>query len=309
MGKIYFKYGTMGAAKSAEALICKYRYEETGQQVLLLKPDKASRDDDKGITRVKSRLGISAAATSLEDFLAGNYINEAEYYDAIILDECQFATENQIDSLAKISDEIDVPIICYGLKTDYTRHLFPGSKRLLEIADSITEIKTVCKCGRKAIFNVKISGDDINGKYISCCRQCANNIGKKSMRISALTANYGYGSTIRFAITDIDELIKADVEMFIKKKHYESYIPDGGINNMLLEIESNNPAKGDTRLVYFFEGYEVIATYDENHYLSKMVHDFINKAKIIPANLSSMGDAEFQDSAIVKEYNKKNFVQ
>ena len=176
MGKIYFKYGTMGAAKTAEALICKYRYEETGQTVHLLKPDRATRDDAGGTITVRSRIGLEANATSLEDFLCGDYLAEARAYDAIILDECQFATEEQIDKLAIIADQTDTPVICYGLKTDYTRHLFPGSKRLLEIADNVSEIKTVCKCGRKAIFNIKLSGDDINGKYISCCRKCANKV-------------------------------------------------------------------------------------------------------------------------------------
>jgi len=171
MSKLYYKYGTMGAAKTAEALICKFRYEETGQNVLLLKPDKATRD---GNYTVKSRIGLSAAATSLTEFLVGDYIAEAKFYSVIILDECQFATEKEIDLLAEIADRTDTPVICYGLKTDRRRKLFEGSKRLLEIADSISEIKSVCECGRKAIFNIKLSGDDINGKYASCCRRCAD---------------------------------------------------------------------------------------------------------------------------------------
>ncbi len=174
MGKLYFKYGTMGAAKSAEALMCKYRYEETGQAVLLLKPDRATRDDEKGVLKVKTRIGLSADAISLENFLCGDYMGGAKAYDVIIIDEAQFMTTNDVDKLADICDKADIPVICYGLKTDYTRHLFPGSKRLLEIADSISEIKTVCKCGKKAIFNIKISGDDIKGKYITCCRKCAS---------------------------------------------------------------------------------------------------------------------------------------
>ncbi len=170
MSKLYFKYGVMGAAKSLEALTCKYRYEETGQMVLLLKPDKATRDGDY---TVKTRVGLSSPATSLEEFLAGSTINEAKAYNVILLDECQFATKEQIDQLAEICDLSETPVICYGLKTDKDTNLFEGSKRLLEIADNISEIKTVCKCGRKAILNIKLSGDDINGEYIACCRRCA----------------------------------------------------------------------------------------------------------------------------------------
>ena len=186
MSKLYFKYGTMGAAKTAEALMCKYRYEETGQKVLLLKTDRATRDGDY---TVKSRIGLSSPAESLSSFLDGDYISKAAMFNVVILDECQFATEEDIDLLARIADEAGVPVICYGLKTDYNKKLFEGSKRLLEIADSISEIKSVCACGKKAIFNIKISGDDINGKYISCCRKCADKTVKEREPIKEDTVN------------------------------------------------------------------------------------------------------------------------
>ena len=176
MSKLYFKYGTMGAAKTAEALICKYRYEETGQIVHLLKPDKATRDDKDGVLTVRTRIGLSSPATSVQDFLAGDCVNEAKSYDVIIVDEAQFLTSDEVDKLAKICDETDTPVICYGLKTTAERVLFEGSKRLFELADHITEIKTVCKCGRKALFNIRISGDEINGQYVTVCRKCASYI-------------------------------------------------------------------------------------------------------------------------------------
>jgi thymidine kinase len=174
MAKLYFKYGVMGAAKTAEALMCKYRYEETGQKAILLKTSTATRDGDN---IVRSRIGLQAEARNLEEYLSeGNYGK----VDAIIVDEVQFATPEQIDKLAEIVDCLDIPVICYGLKNDKDNHLFEGSKRLIEICDSMTEIKTVCsKCGSKAIYNIKLSGDDINGKYISVCRKCFKKIERR----------------------------------------------------------------------------------------------------------------------------------
>lgn len=175
MGKLTFNYGTMGAAKSAEALMCKDRYERKGLKVLLFKTKKASRDGD---TTVSSRIGLSSEALILEDWFYQKSQNEimieSANLDCIIVDEIQFARGIFIDMLASIVDTVGTPVICYGLKTDYNKRLFEGSKRLIEVADSINEIQNVCKCGKKAIFNIKLEGDDINGKYIACCRRCAN---------------------------------------------------------------------------------------------------------------------------------------
>lgn len=178
MATLMFKYGAMGAAKTAEALICKYRYEETGNKVLLLKTKDAIRD---GECMIKSRIeGLTSEAGILEEFLNRDRTNimvDASNYNLIIVDEIQFASRKSIDLLAEIVDTIGTNVCCYGLKTDYHGELFEGSKRLLEIADSIREIETICKCGKKAIMNIKVSdpgNNDKTAKYISLCRKCSN---------------------------------------------------------------------------------------------------------------------------------------
>lgn len=171
MGKLYFYYGTMGAAKSMELILCQYRYENIGKKVLVLKSDKATRDGEL----IKSRTGLYTTCHYLEPYLAKTSIDDIiNNYDIILIDEVQFCSENTINKLADITDKYDIPIICYGLKTDLRTHLFTGSKRLLEIADKCVEIKNICDCGNKALFSIKINGDDdINGEYKACCRICA----------------------------------------------------------------------------------------------------------------------------------------
>ena len=157
MHKLYFKYGAMGSSKSAQALMTKFNYEQKGYNVLLLKPSIDNRDDT-GVKRiVASRIGIKSECvifndnTNLYDF----YKNESnkKKIDVVIIDEAQFCKEDQIDQCKMIS--IDIPVLCYGLKTNFKGYLFEGSKRLLEIADSINEIKSICKCGFKATMNAK----------------------------------------------------------------------------------------------------------------------------------------------------------
>lgn len=174
MGKLYFYYGTMGASKSAEALICKHRYEEESKKVLLCKSKQATRD---GECVIKSRIGLYSKAVVLEDLFQNINLQEIGHiiklYDVIIVDEVQFCSEDTINLLSDITDTYDIPIICYGLKTSHNTKLFEGSKRLIEIADKVSEIKNICNCGRKALFNIKLDGDDINGNYVACCRKCA----------------------------------------------------------------------------------------------------------------------------------------
>ncbi|MBO5736246.1 MAG: thymidine kinase [Clostridia bacterium] len=162
MAKLYFKYGAMGSSKTANALITKFNYEERGMKVWLIKPSIDVRD---GADVVKSRIGLSSKAeviTPDKDIVAE--FNTHPDYDVIITDECQFFTPAQIDQLRKIVDEKNIPVLCYGLRTDFLTHLFPGSSRLFEVADSITEIKTICECGKKAIVNARI---DENGKVVT----------------------------------------------------------------------------------------------------------------------------------------------
>ncbi len=182
MAKLYFKYGAMGSSKTANALITKFNYEERGMNVLLIKPSIDKRD---GVDTVRSRIGLSASAHVItpEDDLF-RIFEEHRNYHVIIADECQFFTSAQIDQLRAIVDVFNIPVLCFGLRTDFLTHLFEGSRRLFEVADSITEIKTICNCGNKAIVNARIDdngrvvteGGQIllggNDSYIAMCHSC-----------------------------------------------------------------------------------------------------------------------------------------
>ena len=162
MAKLYFKYGAMGSSKTANALITKFNYEERGMKVWLIKPSIDVRD---GADVVRSRIGLRAEATVItpDKDIYETFLSEPRF-DVIIADECQFFTSKQIDELRRIVDKLDIPVLCYGLRTDFLTHLFKGSSRLFEVADSITEIKTICSCGKKAIVNARI---DENGKVVT----------------------------------------------------------------------------------------------------------------------------------------------
>ena len=191
MSKLYFKFGAMGSSKTANALMTKFNYEEKGWRVWLIKPSIDTRDnvvDEKGnvVSLVRSRIGLSAVADviSENDNIYEKYQNADARYDVIICDECQFLTEKQIDELKLITHKFDIAVLCFGLRSDFQTKLFPGSKRLFEIADSISEIKSICKCGSKAIVNARFDADgkivtdgeqvDIGGneKYESMCWKC-----------------------------------------------------------------------------------------------------------------------------------------
>ena len=162
MAKLYFKYGAMGSSKSAQALITRFNYEELGMKVWLIKP---STDDRDGADIIKSRIGLSARACVIkpEDSIR-RFLKDQGHIDVIISDESQFFTPEQIDELRYIVDEDDIPVICYGLRTDFMTRFFPGSMRLMELSDSLAEIKTVCTCGSKAMVNARI---DENGNIIT----------------------------------------------------------------------------------------------------------------------------------------------
>ena len=162
MAKLYFKYGAMGSSKTANALITKFNYEERGMKVWLIKPAMDTRD---GAATVRSRIGLSAEAEAIapEADLWAEFEKKEDCH-VIIADECQFFTAAQIDQLRKIVDRREIPVLCFGLRTDFLTHLFEGSRRLFEVADSITEIKTICTCGKKAIVNARI---DENGKIVT----------------------------------------------------------------------------------------------------------------------------------------------
>lgn len=183
MAKLYFKFGAMGCSKTAQALITKFNYEERNMKVVLLKPAIDNRD---GADTVKSRIGLSEQAVAVRDSedLYEMYNNRFSDCNVVIVDECQFLTPEQVDQLSRIVMDKNVPVLCFGLSTDFTTHLFPGSKRLFEIAESITEIKSVCTCGAKATVNARLddkgrvvtSGSQVciggNDRYVAMCRKC-----------------------------------------------------------------------------------------------------------------------------------------
>jgi thymidine kinase len=182
MAKLYFKYGAMGSSKSAQALITKFNYEELGMSVWLIKPSIDTRD---GADVIRSRIGLEAKAQVItpEQNIEEAY-HAAGKHDVIIADEAQFFTPEQIDQLRELVDLENLPVLCFGLRTDFLTHFFPGARRLMELADSLTEIKTVCACGRKATVNARIDetgriitqGDQVmlggNDSYVAMCHQC-----------------------------------------------------------------------------------------------------------------------------------------
>ena len=161
MARLYFKYGTMGSSKSAQALMCKFNYEQKGMVVMLVKPALDNRGDTNDIPKVRSRIGLSSPCEIIgkDDSFITLFDNfkDKNGCDCIIVDEAQFCTAKQIDELKQLT--LQVPVLCYGLMNDFTCHLFEGSKRLVELADSLQEIKSVCKCGRKSTVNARF----ING--------------------------------------------------------------------------------------------------------------------------------------------------
>lgn len=172
----------MGSSKSAQALITKFNYEEKGMDVWLIKPGTDTRD---GANIIQSRIGLRQEAQIIQpnDDIIAEY-HRAGDHDVIIADEAQFLTPEQIDGLRKLVDECDLPVLCFGLRTDFLTHFFPGAKRLMELADSITEIKTICECGRKATVNARFDdegriiteGDQVvlggNDRYTAMCHRC-----------------------------------------------------------------------------------------------------------------------------------------
>ena len=183
MAKLYFKYGAMGSSKTAQALTTKFNYEERGMKVWLIKPKTDTRDGE-GLLR--SRIGLFSKCDMIDSDadIYESFKEKKETFDVIITDECQFFTQKQIDEMRRIVDEFSVPVMCFGLRTDFKTKLFPGSARLFEIADSISEIKTICDCGRKATVNARFDshgrlvkhGTQViiggNERYLAMCHKC-----------------------------------------------------------------------------------------------------------------------------------------
>ena len=165
MAKLYFRYGAMGSSKTANALMVRYNYLERNMGVILLKPRLDQRDGERII---RSRIGLEADCDFVEDFIermenASPARNELSSVSAVIIDEAQFMTPGQVEFMAfTVVDRYNVPVICYGLRTDFQSRLFPGAARLFELADIIEQIPTVCWCGKKAHFNARM----VNGKIV-----------------------------------------------------------------------------------------------------------------------------------------------
>ena len=189
-GKLYFRYGTMGSAKTALLLTTAYNFEERNMDYMCLKPVVDTRE---GRNVIRSRIGIERecvwiyAGTNLYEFVKKLYKEDGRVVDWFLVDEAQFLTEAQVDQLSRVVDDFGSNVICYGLRTDFKSHLFEGSRRLFEIADTIDEIKSTCNCGHKTIINARIDSDgniveqgaqvEIGGddRYVAVCRRCWRN--------------------------------------------------------------------------------------------------------------------------------------
>ena len=190
IGKLYFRYGTMGSAKTAMLLTTAYNFEERGMAYMCLKPVVDTREKKNVI---RSRIGIERECkwiypdTDLYEMVKDIFEQTLDVPAWILVDEAQFLTADQVDQLARVVDDYGCNIMCYGLRTDFKTHLFEGSRRLFEIADSIEEVKSTCNCGRKTIVNARIDGNgeiitegeqvEIGGneRYIAVCRKCWRN--------------------------------------------------------------------------------------------------------------------------------------
>ena len=184
MAKLYFKYGAMGSSKTAQALITKYNYEENGLQVWLLKPSADMRD---GAQILRSRIGLEARVEIIgpsEDIYTCFRERKQGSCDVIIVDECQFLEPEQVDQLRAIVDDYNLPVMCFGLRTVSQCRLCGATRRLMDAADTILEIKTICDCGAKATVNARVDADGYivtqgqqlllggNDSYLAMCHKC-----------------------------------------------------------------------------------------------------------------------------------------
>lgn len=186
--KLYFRYGTMGSAKTALLLTTAYNFEERGLKYLCMKPVIDTRDNSNVI---RSRIGIERECMWIYDdsnlyiLIRDMVVNDPDEVPSwILVDEAQFLSAAHVDQLAAIVDDFGINVICYGLRTDFKGNLFSGSRRLFEMADTIDEVKSTCSCGRKTIMNARVDskgriiteGQQVeiggNDRYIACCRKC-----------------------------------------------------------------------------------------------------------------------------------------
>ncbi len=191
MAKLYFRYGAMNSGKSTALLQAAYNYEERGHEVLLAKPAIDSKGDDAIVSRLGVVRQVDFTIAPGEDLLVRFQAEREKAVErrgrdvsCLLLDEAQFLSEGQVDDLLRVAIQLDIPVLAYGIRTDFQTVAFPGSRRLLEIAHSLEELKTICRCGRKAVFNgrkvgerfvfdgdqVAIDGESVT--YESLCGAC-----------------------------------------------------------------------------------------------------------------------------------------
>ena len=184
MAQLFFKYGAMNSGKSTLILQAAHNYEENGMKVALFKP----RRDTKGEDMIISRIGVSRKVDSLiseDEDIFELVKNDYKEISCVMVDEANFLTREQVDQLMMITNELNIAVLCYGLRTDFLTNGFPGSIRLLEIAHILEEIKTICRCGRKATYNARYIGsnmvtqgdqiaiDGVDGiRYVPLCSKC-----------------------------------------------------------------------------------------------------------------------------------------
>ena len=184
MAKLYFFYGAMNSGKTTRILQCAYNYEEQGMKPIIMKPRIDTKGDDKIVSRIGAKRKVDYLIESkinIYDVIVESYTN----VDLIIIDEAQFLSEKQVNQLMDVVVDLGIPVMCYGLRTDFKGNSFPGSRRLLDIAHQLSEIKTICECGKKAMFNVRLidgkvqtEGDSVaidgEGKvtYTVACARC-----------------------------------------------------------------------------------------------------------------------------------------
>ena len=184
MAKLYFFYGAMNSGKTTRILQCEYNYQEQGMRAVIMKPSVDTKGDEKIVSRIGSTKKVDYLIKNDENIF-DLIVAEYNHVDLILVDEAQFLTVRQVNQLMDIVIDLDIPVMCYGLRTDFKGKGFPGSTRLLEIAHELTEIKTICECGKKAMFNVRLvdgkvatEGDSVAidgvGKvsYTVACSKC-----------------------------------------------------------------------------------------------------------------------------------------
>jgi len=184
MAKLYFYYAAMNAGKSTTLLQADYNYRERGMETMLW---TAAFDDRSGAGTIGSRIALSAPAHTYSDdidlFAALGEELKRRRVDCVLVDEAQFLTQRHVLQLCRIADELSIPVLCYGLRTDFQAKLFPGSAALLALADNLVELKAVCECGRKATMNLRVDQDGFavargaqteiggNDRYVALCRR------------------------------------------------------------------------------------------------------------------------------------------